>query len=87
MPRFIAVHPIAFKDEDLDALLARRESLPSSVVWRTSLVAEGAGQTFCEWESPDERLLHEIFEAFGVPYSACHEVRVYDVASRIPHVA
>jgi Nickel responsive protein SCO4226-like len=87
MTRFIVVHPVAFKDEDLLALRERRDELPSSVVWRSSLVADADRLTFCEWESPDERQLHEIFEAFGVPYSAVHEVRLFDPAARLTKVA
>ena len=60
MSRYIVVHPVAFKDADLEALRDRRGELPSTCVWRNSLVADGARLTFCEWESPDERLLHEI---------------------------
>jgi hypothetical protein len=87
MSRYIVVHPMAFKDADLAALRDRREELPSSCIWRHSLVAEGAHQTFCEWEAPDERILHEIFEAFGVPYSQIHEVRLFDPAAQLTRVA
>jgi len=87
MPRYIVVHPVAFKDEDLLALRERRDELPSSCVWRHSLVAEGAHLTYCEWESPDERMLHEIFEAFGVPYTEVHEVRLFDPAARSTQAA
>jgi hypothetical protein len=87
MPRFIAVHPVAFKDEDLIALLDRRDELPSTVVWRNSFVADGDHVTFCEWETPSGSLLQEVFEAFGVPYSAIHEVRVFDPAAQIGKAA
>jgi len=80
MPRFIAVHPVAFKDADLMALQSRRDELPSTVSWRTTFVAEADHVTYCEWESPDTRLLQEIFEAFGVPFTEIHEVRVFDPA-------
>jgi hypothetical protein len=80
MPHFIAVHPIALKDADLTALFARRDELPSSVTWHTSFVAEEDNVTYCEWDTPDERLLREIFEAFGVPYSEIHEVRIFEPA-------
>ena len=87
MSRYIVVHPVAFKDADLEALRDRRDELPSTCVWRHSLVAAEAHLTFCEWESPDERQLHEIFEAFGVPYTRIHEVRVFDPAARLSRVA
>ena len=38
-------------------------------------------------EAPDERLLHEIFEAFGVPYSQVHEVRLFDPAAQLTRIA
>ncbi len=87
MPRFMAVHPVALKDEDLAALVARRDEIPSTVVWRTSFVAEDDHVTYCEWESPSGTLLQEVFEAFGVPYSAIHEVRVFDPAAQIGKAA
>ncbi len=87
MSRYIVVHPVAFKDADLEALRDRRDELPSTCVWRHSLVADTAHLTYCEWESPDERQLHEIFEAFGVPYSDIHEVRLFDPAVGLTKVA
>jgi hypothetical protein len=87
MPHFIAVHPVALKETDLRALLARRDELPSSVTWRTTFVADEDHVTYCEWDTPDERLLREIFEAFGVPYSEIHEVRVFDPAVALSRAA
>ena len=87
MPRFIAVHPVAFKEEELLALLARRDELPSTVVWRASFVADANRVSYCEWDSPEGRLLEEIFEAFGVPYSSVHEVRVFEPAAMLSHAA
>jgi hypothetical protein len=77
MPHFIAVHPVALKEADLLALLDRRAELPSSVTWHATFVAEGDHVTYCEWDGPDEHMLREIFEAFGVPYREIHEVRVF----------
>lgn len=87
MPRFIAVHPVAFKDEEMIALLARRDELPSSLTWRFSFVADGERVTYCEWDAPEARLLEEVFEAFGVPYSAVHEVRVFEPAAVLSQAA
>ena len=87
MPRFVAVHPVAFKDEELTAFLARREQLPSSVVWRSCLVAADEHVSYCEWDAPEARLLREVFEAFGVPCSAVQEVRVFDPAARLSQAA
>ena len=87
MPRFIAVHPVAFKDEDMRALLARRDELPSTLVWRTSFVADANRMTYCEWDAPEARLLEEVFTAFGVPFSAVQEVRVFDPAAQLAKAA
>jgi hypothetical protein len=87
MPRFIAVHPVALKEEDLQSLLAKRDELPSTVVWRATFVAEANRMSYCEWDSPDELMLQEIFEAFGVPYSSIHEVRVFEPAAALSHAA
>ena len=87
MPHFIAVHPVALKHEDLVALLNRRDELPSSVTWHTSFVAENDHVTYCEWDTPDERQLREIFEAFGVPYTEIHEVRVFSPAEELAGAA
>jgi hypothetical protein len=87
MPHFIAVHPVALKEADLAALLARRDELPSSVTWHATFVAEEDHVTYCAWDTPDARLLQEIFEAFGVPYSEIHEVRVFDPAVALSSTA
>jgi hypothetical protein len=87
MPRFIAVHPVALKDEEMIALLARRDELPSTLVWRTSFVAEANRMTYCEWDAPEASLLEEVFEAFGIPFSAVHEVRVFDPAAQLSKAA
>ena len=87
MPRFIAVHPVALKEEDLQALLDKRDELPSTVVWRATFVADANRMSYCEWDSPDALLLQEIFEAFGVPYSSVHEVRVFEPAAALTQAA
>jgi hypothetical protein len=69
------------------ALLNRREEPPSTVVWRASYVADANRMSYCEWDSPDGRMLQEIFEAFGVPYSSVHEVRVFGPAAMLSRVA
>ncbi len=87
MPRFIAVHPVAFKEEDLRQLLDRRDELPSTVAWRATFVADANRVSYCEWDAPEARLLEEIFQAFGVPYSTVHEVRVFDPAVMLTQAA
>jgi hypothetical protein len=87
MSRYIVVHPVALKVADLEALRDRRDELPSTCIWRHSLIADDAHLTFCEWEAPDGRMLHEIFEAFGVPYTEVHEVRLFDPAAQLTRVA
>jgi len=87
MPRYITVHPIAFKDEDVLALLARRDQVPSTVVWRSGYVAEANHMTYCEWDAPGARLLEEVFGAFGVPFLSVQEVRVFDPAAYVAKAA
>lgn len=81
MPHFIAVHPVALGEADLMALLARRAELPSSVTWHATFVSEDDHITYCEWDGPDEGMLREIFEAFGVPCREIHEVYVFEPAA------
>ena len=87
MPRYIAVHPIAFKEEDMLALLARRDELPSTLAWRASFVAEAHHMTYCEWDAPNAGMLEEVFGAFGVPFLSVQEVRVFDPAEYLPKAA
>ena len=87
MPRYIAVHPVAFKDEDMLALLARRDELPSTLAWRTSFIAEADHVTYCEWDAPSAHLLEEVFGAFGVPFVSVQEVRVFDPAAYVAQAA
>lgn len=87
MPRFIAVHPIAFKEDDLRALAARREELPSTLNWHSCFVAASDHVTYCDWEAPDKQMLTEVFEAYGIPFDAIHEVRRFDPAAALLEAA
>jgi hypothetical protein len=87
MPHFIAVHPVALQEADLMSLLGRRDELPSSVTWHATFVAESDHLTYCEWDGPDESMLREIFEAFGVPYREIHEVRAFRPAEALAPAA
>ena len=78
MPRFIAVHPTAFHEDDLRAFAARRDELPLALRWHSCFVAPSDHVSYCHWEAPDERMLVEVFEAYGIPCDAVHEVRRFD---------
>ncbi len=83
MSRFIAVHPTAFKEDDVRAFAARRDELPSVLKWHSCFVATGDHVTYCEWEAPDKEMLAEVFEAYGVAFAAIHEVRRFDPATAL----
>lgn len=78
MPRFIAVHPGSFKEEDLAGLAQRRGEMPAGVTWRCSWCGTTDGVTYCDWESPDAASIVGVLDAFQVPYEAIHEVRYFD---------
>ena len=87
MPRFIAVHPVSFKEEDVRAFAARRDELPAALRWHACFVAAGEHVTYCDWEAPSQQLLTEVFEAYGIPFVAVHEVRCFDPAAVLLEVA
>jgi hypothetical protein len=78
MARFIAVHPTAFKEDDVRAFAARRGELPATLTWYSCFVAPSDHVTYCDWEAPDAQMLTEVFEAYGIPFEAIHEVRRFD---------
>jgi len=78
MPRFIAVHPTAFKEDDLRAFAARKDELPSALRWHSCFVATSDHVAYCDWDAPDGQMLAEVFEAYGIPFEAIHEVRRFD---------
>jgi hypothetical protein len=78
MSRFITVHPTAFKEDDLRAFAARKGELPSVLRWHSCFVATSDHVAYGDWEAPDGQMLAEVFEAYGIPFEAIHEVRCFD---------
>ena len=65
MPHSIAAHPGAWDDEGMDALLARRDELPSALIWCAGYAAE-ADHTPCgQMDGPEGRLFEEAMCALG----------------------
>ena len=79
MPRFIAVHPGAFPEDQLRTLA--HEKLPEGVSWDSTYVAPTEGRTYCLWEAPTKEAVVEIFTKYQIPYDALHEVRRFDPAT------
>ena len=78
MPRFIAVHPGSFKEEDLAGLAQRRPEMPAGVTWLSSWCGTGDAVTYCDWEAPDAESIVGVLEKFGVPYEVLREVRYFE---------
>jgi hypothetical protein len=78
MARYIAVHPVAFTEEQLKPLA--REPLPEGVTWHSTHSAFTEGKSFCHWEAPVREALLEIFERYAIPYETLYEVRRFDPA-------
>jgi hypothetical protein len=78
MPRFIAVHPGAFPEDQLRTLA--REKVPEGVIWNSTYVAPTEGRTYCLWEAPTKEAVLEIFTKYQIPYDVLHEVRRFDPA-------
>jgi hypothetical protein len=76
MPRFVAVHPVAFTAEQLQPLA--KEVLPEGVIWHDTFCAFGESKTYCHWEAPTGEALRDIFTKYEVPYELIHEVRRFD---------
>lgn len=76
MPRFIAVHPVAFAEEQLQPLA--KEPLPEGVIWHSTFCAFGDSKSYCHWESPTKQALLEILAKYEIPYEAVYEVRRFD---------
>ena len=78
MPRFIAVHPGSFKEEDLVGLAQRRGEMPAEVTWLCTWCGTSEGVTYCDWEAPDAASIEGVLKSFGVPYEAIREVRYFE---------
>ena len=78
MLRFIAVHPVAFGEEQLQPLTM--EQLPQSVTWHSTFCAFADNKSFCHWHAPTRQTLLELFAKYEIPYEAIYEVRLFDPA-------
>ncbi len=79
MPRYIAVHPAAFTEEQLQPLA--RAPVPQGVFWISTYCGFADNTTFCHWVAPTMEALAEVFKQYEVPYTAIHEVRRFDPAT------
>lgn len=79
MLRFIAVHPVVFKEEQLAPLA--KEPLPEGVTWHATYCAFDENKSYCHWEAPTRDALLEVFKKYEIPYEALHEVRHFDPAT------
>jgi hypothetical protein len=79
MLRFIAVHPVAFSEEQLQPLA--KEPLPEGVTWKSTYCSFADGKAFCHWEAPTREVVVDIFKKYDIPYEAIYEVRRFDPAT------
>jgi len=77
--RFIAVHAVAFPEEQLAPLA--REAMPEGVAWHSTFIAYEDARTFCHWEAPSKQALADLFVKYQVPVENIHEVRQFDPAT------
>jgi hypothetical protein len=81
MRRFIAVHPLAFSEEQLKPLA--KEPLPEGTTWHGTYCAFGEKRSYCHWEAPTRETIVGILEQYSIPYEAIHEVRLFDPATGV----
>ena len=81
MPHFIAAHQVAFTEEQLQALAARRHEIAAGTIWRSTYCSFADGVSYCHWEAPNAEAILQVFKDFEVPYEALHEVRRFDPAA------
>jgi hypothetical protein len=79
MPRYIAVHPVAYGEEQLAPLA--KEQLPEGVTWNSTYSAFAENKSYCRWEAPTKEAVIEVFKKYEIPYEAIHEVRRFDPAT------
>jgi len=79
MPRFIAAHPVAFGEEQLQPLA--KEPMPEGVTWHSTYCAFAENKSYCHWEAPTKETLVELFKRYEIPYEAIHLVRQFDPAT------
>ena len=76
MPKFIAVHPVAYNKEQL--LPLTKETLPAGITWGSTWCAFGDGKSYCEWEAPDKQGVEAILTQYNIPYDGLYEVQHFD---------
>lgn len=76
MSRYIAVHPAAFTEEQLQPLT--KAPVPEGVKWISTFCGVADNMTYCHWVAPSEEALIGIFRQYEIPYTAIHEVRLFD---------
>ena len=79
MPRFIAVHPVGFTEEQLAPLA--KEPLPEGVTWHSTYCAFAENKSYCHWEAPTKEALVALFKKYEIPYEAIYLVRHFDPAT------
>ncbi len=79
MPRFIAVHPVAFTEEQLRPLA--KAPVPEGVTWVSTYCGYADNRTYCHWVAPTKDALVAIFHQYEVPFEEIHEVRWFDPAT------
>ena len=84
MSRFIAVHPVAFSEEQLRPLA--KEQLPEGVTWNSTYCAFAENKAYCHWEAPTKEAVVEIFKKYEIPHEAIFEVRLFDPATGLLEV-
>jgi hypothetical protein len=78
MPRFFAVHPVAFSEAQLQPLA--KEQLPEGVTWNSTYCVFAENKSYCYWDAPTRETVVEIFKKYEIPYETIHEVRLFDPA-------
>ena len=79
MPRFIAAHPVAFSEEQLQPLA--KEPMPEGVTWHSTYCAFAENKSYCHWQAPTKEALVELFKKYEIPYEAIYVVRHFDPAT------
>jgi hypothetical protein len=79
MPRFIALHSLAFSEDQLRPLA--KEPLPEGCTWHSTYIAVAENKSYCHWEAPRKEDLVAIFQKYEVPVQAVYEVRHFDPAT------
>lgn len=77
MPRFIAVHSVALKEDQLKELA--KKPLPEGISWLRTYCSFASNKGFCEWEAPSKEAVEQVLRQVQVPYDAVYGVRLFDV--------